>query len=121
MIKRGIKENDQVVTTAVAELYGTEVLEVENDEMDHRDITTIAGSCCRIDDHPFCCGVPDCKTNAFDVFPEFAHLLLKFRPRLPDFSSAEVEVLVSIPIENALNGVSWLKNIRSKSVLAFLR
>lgn len=32
-------------------------------------------------------------------------------------STVEVEILVTLPIENAMNGVSWLKNIRSKSVL----
>jgi CzcA family heavy metal efflux pump len=53
----------------------------------------------------------------FDVFPEFAPPLVEVQTEAPGLSSAEVEVLVSVPIENALNGVSWLKNIRSKSVL----
>lgn len=53
----------------------------------------------------------------FDVFPEFAPPLVEVQTEAPGLSSAEVEVLVSIPIENALNGVSWLDHIRSKSVL----
>ena len=32
-------------------------------------------------------------------------------------STSDVEVLVTVPIENALNGVSWLDKVRSKSVL----
>ena len=53
----------------------------------------------------------------FDVFPEFAPPLVEIQTEAPGLSTAEVEVLVSLPIENALNGVSWLKKIRSKSVL----
>ena len=53
----------------------------------------------------------------FDVFPEFAPPLVEIQTEAPGLSSSEVEVLVSVPIENALNGVSWLDKIRSKSVL----
>ncbi len=53
----------------------------------------------------------------FDVFPEFAPPLVEVQTEAPGLSTSEVEVLVTVPIENALNGVSWLKNIRSKSVL----
>ena len=53
----------------------------------------------------------------FDVFPEFAPPLVEVQTEAPGLSSSEVEVLVSIPIENALNGVSWLDKIRSKSVM----
>ena len=56
-------------------------------------------------------------TTAFDVFPEFAPPLVEIQTEAPGLSTPEVEALVSIPIENALNGVSWLKKIRSKSVL----
>jgi len=53
----------------------------------------------------------------FDVFPEFAPPLVEIQTEAPGLSSSEVEVLVTVPIENALNGVSWLEKIRSKSVM----
>jgi len=53
----------------------------------------------------------------FDVFPEFAPPLVEVQTEAPGLSSSDVEVLVTVPIENALNGVSWLKEVRSKSVL----
>ncbi|MBN1559693.1 efflux RND transporter permease subunit [candidate division KSB1 bacterium] len=53
----------------------------------------------------------------FDVFPEFAPPLVEIQTEAPGLSSAEVEILVTVPIENALNGVSWLDKVRSKSVL----
>lgn len=56
-------------------------------------------------------------TTAFDVFPEFAPPLVEIQTEAPGLSTAEVEALVTVPIENALNGASWLKKIRSKSVL----
>ncbi|KAA0231083.1 efflux RND transporter permease subunit [candidate division KSB1 bacterium] len=56
-------------------------------------------------------------TTAFDVFPEFAPPLVEIQTEAPGLSTAEVEALISVPIENALNGTSWLKKIRSKSVL----
>jgi CzcA family heavy metal efflux pump len=53
----------------------------------------------------------------FDVFPEFAPPLVEVQTEVPGLSTSEVEVLVTVPIENALNGVSWLDKVRSKSVL----
>jgi len=53
----------------------------------------------------------------FDVFPEFAPPLVEIQTEAPGLSTSEVEVLVTVPIENALNGVSWLQKMRSKSVL----
>ena len=53
----------------------------------------------------------------FDVFPEFAPPLVEIQTETPGLSTSEVEILVTVPIENAMNGVSWLKHIRSKSVL----
>jgi CzcA family heavy metal efflux pump len=52
-----------------------------------------------------------------DVFPEFAPPLVEIQTEAPGLSAEEVESLVTVPIENALNGTSWLKTIRSKSVL----
>ncbi|MGH7492051.1 MAG: efflux RND transporter permease subunit [bacterium] len=56
-------------------------------------------------------------TTAFDVFPEFAPPLVEIQTEAPGLSTSEVEALVTVPIENALNGTSWLKKVRSKSVL----
>lgn len=53
----------------------------------------------------------------FDVFPEFAPPLVEVQTEVPGLSTSDVEVLVTVPIENALNGVSWLEEVRSKSVL----
>lgn len=62
-------------------------------------------------------GVRIVSTTHFDVFPEFAPPLVEIQTEAPGLSTSEVEILVTVPIENALNGVSWLKKVRSKSVL----
>src|SRR5215471_6126348 len=51
-----------------------------------------------------------------DVFPEFAPPLVEVQVEAPGLSSESVEQLVTLPIENALNGVPRLTTIRSKSV-----
>src|SRR6188508_2414787 len=62
-------------------------------------------------------GIRTVQRTAFDVFPEFAPPLVEIQTEAPGLSTEEVESLVTVPLENALNGVSWLKTIRSKSVL----
>lgn len=62
-------------------------------------------------------GLQIVRKTHFDVFPEFAPPLVEIQTEAPGLSTAEVEILVTVPIENALNGVSWLEKIRSKSVL----
>lgn len=52
-----------------------------------------------------------------DVFPEFAPPLVEIQTEAPGLSTDEVESLVTVPLENALNGTPWLQTIRSKSVL----
>ena len=52
-----------------------------------------------------------------DVFPEFAPPLVEIQTEAPGLSTTEVESLVSTPLENAVNGVTGLKTLRSKSVL----
>jgi CzcA family heavy metal efflux pump len=52
-----------------------------------------------------------------DVFPEFAPPLVEVQTEAPGLSTVEVESLVTVPIEGALSGVSWVKTMRSKSVL----
>ncbi len=52
-----------------------------------------------------------------DVFPEFALPIVEIQTEAPGLSTEEVEALVTVPIENTLNGVPHVKTIRSKSVL----
>jgi len=56
-------------------------------------------------------------SSPMDVFPEFSPLLVEIQTEAPGLSTAEVESLISTPIENALNGVKGMKTMRSKSVL----
>jgi Cu/Ag efflux pump CusA len=51
-----------------------------------------------------------------DVFPEFAPPLAEVQTEAPGLSTEEVDALVTVPLENALNGLPWLKTVRSKSV-----
>jgi CzcA family heavy metal efflux pump len=62
-------------------------------------------------------GIQVVRTSPLDVFPEFAPPLVEIQTEAPGLSTAEVESLISAPIENALNGVASLKTLRSKSVL----
>ena len=58
-----------------------------------------------------------CRNAPLDVFPEFAPPLVEIQTEVPGLSTEEVESLVTVPLENALNGTPDLKTIRSKSVL----
>ncbi len=51
----------------------------------------------------------------WDIFPEFAPPLVVIQTEAPGFSTEEVEQLITIPIESAINGVSRLKVLRSSS------
>ena len=53
----------------------------------------------------------------FDVFPEFAPPLVEIQTEAPGLSSSDVEALISVPLEAAMNGVPGLAVLRSKSVL----
>ena len=57
------------------------------------------------------------RTTPVDVFPEFAPPRIEIQTEAPGLSTVEVEGLVSVPIENALVGVTGVKTLRSKSVL----
>src|SRR5215212_1661003 len=57
--------------------------------------------------------IPDTKV---DVFPEFAPPRVEIQTIALGNSSNEVEELITIPIEEALNGVPGLDEMRSKSV-----
>ncbi|ARS37974.1 acriflavin resistance protein [Pontibacter actiniarum] len=52
-----------------------------------------------------------------DVFPEFAPPYVEVQTEAPGLSTPEVEALVTIPLENALNGTPQMQKLRSKSVL----
>ena len=62
-------------------------------------------------------GIRVLPTAPLDVFPEFAPPKVEVQTEAPGLSTEEVESLVSVPLENALNGAPGLKTIRSKSVL----
>ncbi|MGI8843123.1 MAG: efflux RND transporter permease subunit, partial [Gemmatimonadaceae bacterium] len=55
--------------------------------------------------------------SPLDVFPEFAPPLVEVQTEAPGLSTDEVESLVTVPLENALSGTSWMTKLRSKSVL----
>lgn len=57
------------------------------------------------------------KNASFDVFPEFAPPYVEIQVEAPGLSTSEVESLIAVPIENALNGTPYSKRLRSKSVL----
>ena len=57
------------------------------------------------------------QNSAFDVFPEFAPPYVEIQVEAPGLSTSEVEALIAVPIENALNGTPFTTRLRSKSVL----
>ena len=62
-------------------------------------------------------GVQTSSRIPLDVFPEFAPPRVEIQTEAPGLSTEEVESLITVPLENALNGVAWVKTLRSKSVL----
>jgi Cu/Ag efflux pump CusA len=66
-------------------------------------------------------GIRAAQQAPLDVFPKFAPPLVEIQTEAPALSTEEVESLVSVPLENALNGTIGLKTIRSKSVLGLSR
>src|SRR5262249_47554551 len=46
-----------------------------------------------------------------DVFPEFAPPLVEIQTEAPGLSTNEVESLVTVPVENALNGLPNVKTV----------
>src|SRR5271165_3709168 len=62
-------------------------------------------------------GIQKARHAPLDVFPEFAPPLIEVQTEAPGLTTEEVESFVSVPLENALNGTTGLKTIRSKSVL----
>ncbi|MGH8885217.1 MAG: efflux RND transporter permease subunit [Egibacteraceae bacterium] len=61
-------------------------------------------------------GVAQLRSMPVDVFPEFAPPRVEIQTPSLGLSAADVEELVTIPLEEALTGVAGLDTIRSKSV-----
>jgi CzcA family heavy metal efflux pump len=62
-------------------------------------------------------GIDATRNAPLDVFPEFAPPLVEVQTEAPGLSTEEVDALVTVPLENSLNGLPFLKTLRSKSVL----
>ncbi|MEZ5963144.1 MAG: efflux RND transporter permease subunit [Planctomycetota bacterium] len=62
-------------------------------------------------------GVRSAREARYDVFPEFAPPRIEVQTEAAGLSSEEIEALVTIPLESALNGTAGLRTLRSKSVL----
>jgi CzcA family heavy metal efflux pump len=56
------------------------------------------------------------KRASYDVFPEFAPPQVDIQTEAPGLSPEQVEVLVTQPIENAVNGVPGIESLRSSSI-----
>ncbi|MDE2039599.1 MAG: efflux RND transporter permease subunit [Elusimicrobia bacterium] len=61
-------------------------------------------------------GIYVASTSPMDVFPEFAPPRVVVQVEAPGLPAADVERLVTTPIENAVNGVQGLINLRSSSI-----
>src|SRR4029450_8643497 len=61
-------------------------------------------------------GTGSLKDMPVDVFPEFAPPLVEIQTEGPGMSTAEVEELITIQLEQALSGTPGLAVMRSKSV-----
>ena len=62
-------------------------------------------------------GLRSVRKAPLDVFPEFAPAQVEIQTEVPGLSAEEVESLVTMPLENALNGIPSVTTVRSKSVL----
>jgi CzcA family heavy metal efflux pump len=52
----------------------------------------------------------------YDVFPEFAPPQVAVQAEAPGLSPEQVEVMVTRPVENAINGVEGIESLRSSSI-----
>src|SRR5213083_667016 len=61
-------------------------------------------------------GITQLRNMPVDVLPEFAPPYVEVQTEALGLSAAEVESLISVNLEELLNGTPWLKTIRSRSV-----
>src|SRR2546429_9968003 len=61
-------------------------------------------------------GIVAAANAKLDVFPEFAPPQVSVQTECPGLSPSEVEQLVTLPIETAVNGISGLVVLRSRSI-----
>ena len=63
-----------------------------------------------------CVGAAQIKSAQVDVFPEFAPPRVEIQTLATGNSSSQVEELITIPLEEQLNGIEGLEELRSKSI-----
>src|SRR5919198_3789955 len=61
-------------------------------------------------------GSAELRDSPVDVFPEFAPPRVEIQTPCMGLSAEEVEALVSVPMEQALNGIERLEVMRSRSI-----
>jgi Cu/Ag efflux pump CusA len=61
-------------------------------------------------------GITRLRIMPVDVFPEFAPPYVEIQTEALGLSAAEVESLVTVPMEEILQGVSWVQTMRSESI-----
>ena len=61
-------------------------------------------------------GLVTLPSTRIDAFPEFAPPRVVIQTACLGLSTSDVESLVTVPLEQALNGVEGLETLRSKSV-----
>jgi Cu/Ag efflux pump CusA len=61
-------------------------------------------------------GVYSLTKAKYDVFPEFAPPLVVIQTEAPGLSPEQVEMLVTQPVENAVNGVAGIEALRSGTI-----
>jgi CzcA family heavy metal efflux pump len=61
-------------------------------------------------------GVYSFSRARFDVFPEFAPPQVSIQTEAPGLAPQQVEVLVTTPLENAINGLPAIQSMRSRSI-----
>ena len=61
-------------------------------------------------------GVTQLPTMSVDALPEFAPPYVEIQTEALGLAPTEVEALITVPIEEILNGVPWIQSMRSQSV-----
>src|SRR3989337_527480 len=61
-------------------------------------------------------GITQLRSMPVDVLPEFAPPMVEVQTEALGLSASEVEMLITLNLEELLNGTPWLQSIRSTSV-----